>query len=190
MGAAKLGIGAAAFPFVYGMLQSKVLLRMSSAQFAQNTPGEYAARAVSGVVLGALTSRLLKQTRVGDGMMAAAVGSVFKDLLAGWMNPAAATAQKAVTAAEQTTGEPQVSATNPLGSGLAGLGLGLAGANASSLGSANNDNQALLFGVGTPDLSGAEMFSGATVAIEDTTNALSGATIAIEQPSNFAASLS
>jgi hypothetical protein len=47
----------------------------------------------------------------------------------------------------------------------------------------------MLFGVGTPDLSGAEMFSGASVAIEDTTNALSGATIAIEQPSNFAASL-
>lgn len=175
MEAAKLGVGAAAFPFVYGLLQSKLLLRASPTMFAQNTPGEYAARALSGVVLGSLTNRMLKQPTMGDGVAASAVGSVFKDLLAPWLNPSAAAAQAAVTAAEMSSGEGQMSGTNPMGRGLAGLGYNASG------------DQSLLFGVGTPDLRGASMFNGATVAVEDTTNGLGGATVAIEPSSNFAA---
>jgi hypothetical protein len=180
MEAAKLGAGAAAFPFVYGLIQSKALLRLSP-KFAQNTPAEYVTRALSGVILGALTNRLLKQPALGDGMAAAAVGSTIKDIIAPMLNPSAAAAQAAITATEQATGESQMSGTNPLGRGLAGFGAGLRG-----LG--QTEDRALLFGVGTPDMSGAAMFSGATVAIEDTTSGLSGATVAIEEPTNFAAS--
>lgn len=176
MEAAKLGVGAAAFPFVYGFLQSNLLLRMSPSTFAQNTPGEYAARTLSGIILGSLTNRLAKQPAVGDGMAAAAVGSVVKDLLAPMLNPSAKAAQAAVTAAEQTTGESQMSGINPLGRGLAGFGVAGLG----------NTDRSLLFGVGTPDLRGAEMFNGATVAVEDTSSGLAGATVAIEQPNNFA----
>lgn len=180
MEAAQLGVGAALFPFAYGLLQSKVLLRASPTLFAQNTPGEYTARAVLGVVLGAITNRTLKQPSVGDGMAASAVGSVLKDIIAPMLNPSAQTVQTAITTAEQATGESQVSGINPLGRGLAGLG---------SLGYNASNDQSLLFGVGTPDLSGAAMFNGATVAVEDTTSGLAGATVAIEQPSNFAAAL-
>lgn len=186
MEAAKLGAGAAIFPFAYGFLQSNLLLRMSPS-FAQNTYAEYAARAVSGVVLGSLTAKLARQPSMGDGMMASAVGSVFKDIAAPMLNPSAAAAQAATTAAEQATGQSQMSGINPLGRGLAGLGLGY---NASGgLGYNASGDRALLFGVGTPDLSGAAMFSGATVAVEEN-NGLAGATIAVEEPSNFAAAFS
>lgn len=178
MEAAKLGAGAAAFPFVYGFLQSNLLLRLSPSMFAQNTYGEFAARALSGVVLGTLTAKLAKQPSIGDGMMASGVGSAMKDLIAPMFNPSAKAAQAAVTAAEMSTGESQMSGINPMGRGLAGLGYNAGG------------DQSLLFGVGTPDLSGAGLFAGATVAVEDTSSRLAGATIAIEQPNQFAASFS
>lgn len=181
MEAAKLGAGAAAFPFVYGFLHSKLLVK--SPMLAQNTPGEYAARALSGVVLGSLTNRMLKQPALGDGMVASSVGSVVRDLIAPMFNPAVAASQAAVTAAEKATGEAQATASNPVGTGMAGVA-GFAG-----LGYNASNDQSLLFGVGTPDLSGASMFSGATVAVEDTTSGLSGATVAIEQQPNFAAAL-
>lgn len=172
--AAKLGLGAGAFPFVYGLIQSQLLLRASPATFAQNTYGEYAARALSGVILGSVTNRMLKMPAVGDGMVASAVGSVVRDLLAPMFNPAAKAAQQAVTAAEQS-GSDQMSGVNPLGRGLAGF---------SGLGAYRDPS--MLFGVGTPDMSASRMFNGATVAIESS-NGLQGATVAIEPQSNFAA---
>ena len=173
--ALKLGLGAGAFPFVYGLIQSKVLLMASPKTFAQGAPGEFAARALAGVVLGSLTTRLAKQPMVGDGMVASAVGSVVRDLIAPMMNPAAAAAQSAVTTAESTTAQPQMSGVNPMGRGLAGFaGLGSLAADPS-----------LLFGVGTPDTSANRMFNGATVAIESGGN-LSGAAVAIEQSPSFA----
>ena len=173
--ALKLGVGAGAFPFLYGILQSQVGLRISPKLFAQNTPGEYAVRALSAVVLGTVAGRLTKMGAVGDGMVASGVGSVFKDLLAPMFNPAAKAAQQAVTAAEQT-GQDQVSGINPLGRGLAGLG-------------AYGRDPSMLFGVGTPDMSAQRMFNGATVAIESG-GQMSGATVAIEPAGNFAAAFS
>lgn len=176
MRALKFGIGAGAFPFVYGALQSNLLLRASPSMFAQNTPGEYAARGLSGVILGGLTATLLKQPEIGIGMTAMAVGLVLKDIAAGFISPAASAAQAVVKAEEQATGIGQMSAINPMGRGLAGLGYG-----------AQRD-QSLLFGVGTPDMSANRMFNGATVAIEE--QGFSGATVAIERSNAFAGALS
>lgn len=170
MEAAKLGVGAGLFPFAYGLIQ-KGLLKASPTMFAQGTWSEYATRALSGVVLGSVTTRVLKQGAMGDGMVASAVGSVFRDLAAPLFNPAAAATQAAVTAAEASTGEAQISGVNPLGRGLAGL-------------SGLSADPSLLFGVGTPDMSASRMFSGATVAIEQ--GGMSGATVAIEPQQNFA----
>lgn len=167
MEAAKLGAGAALFPFVYGFLQS-LLLRWSTT-FAQKGYAEYGLRVVAGLALGSIGRKYLGAS-VGDGMMASAVGSVATDLLAPMVNRSAAAANAAVNQAEASTGVSQMSGVNPLGRGLAGLG-----------------SSDYLFGVGTPDLSGAAMFNGATVAIEN--GGLAGATVAIEQPS-FAGALS
>lgn len=181
MEALKLGLGAGLFPFVYGIAQSQ-LLKVSPSFFAQGTPSEYAARGILGVVAGTITARQFGQRSVGDGMMASAVGSIVRDVLAGFTNPAAAAAQASVKAAEMTTGESQVSGINALGRGLAGVGLGgLAGV---GLG---NQNEALLFGVGTNAGGLAGMFGAATTAIEDRTG-LNGATVSIEQPA-FAGAL-
>lgn len=169
MEAAKLGLGAAAFPFVYGMLQS-LLLRWSTA-FAQKGAPEYGLRILAGLALGSASRKYLGAS-VGDGMMASAVGTVVTDVLAPMVNRSAAAANAAVNQAEATTGVSQMSGVNPLGRGLAGLGY---------------QDQSLLFGVGTPDLSGASMFNGATVAIEQS-SPLAGATVAIE-PASFAGAL-
>lgn len=173
--ALKLGAGAGLFPFIYGLLQSQVGLRFAPRWFAQGTYSEYAIRALSGVVLGHLSGKLTKMPVLGDGMVASAVGSVFRDVAAPMFNPAAAAAQAAVTAAEMG-GQDQMSGVNPLGRGLAGY-------------APQN-----LFGVGTPNLGAAGMFNGATVAIEQT-GQVAGATVAIEQTgpmsgSNFAAAFS
>jgi hypothetical protein len=176
MEALKLGFGAGLFPFAYGLIQSQLLLRASPQMFAQNSYGEYAARALSGVVLGSLTTKVLKQPMMGDGMVASAVGSVFRDLAAPMFNPAAKAAQDAIRTSEEA-GMDQMSGVNPLGRGLAGLGTGLG----------YTYNPTALFGVGTNAGSVAGMFDGATVAIESGGN-LSGATVAIE-PSGFASSL-
>ncbi len=174
--ALRLGAGAAAFPFAYGFIQSQLLLKASPNTFAQNTPGEYVARALSGVILGTLTGKLAKMPDVGHGMMASAVGTMVKDIISSFLSPAAAAQQAVIKAEEKATGEGQQSATNPLGTGLAGLGYGNYGGRESQL-----------LGVGTPDLSGAGMFSGATVAIEQP--GFSGATVAIESNRNFAGAL-
>ncbi|MDE2022257.1 MAG: hypothetical protein KGI71_05105 [Patescibacteria group bacterium] len=164
MEAAKLGAGAAAFPFAYGVVQGQLLLKASPTTFAQNTPAEMGVRAISGVILGALVNKMggAKLRSVGDGVMASAVGSVFKDIVSSWMNPAAQAAQAATQAAEQATGQSQMSGVNPLGRGLAGLGALPAGQ----------------FPLG-----------GATVAVEEVhAGGLHGATVAINE-GNFAAAL-
>lgn len=174
----QLGLGVAAFPLAYSFARGALLRMVPS--LAQNTWLERGVRAVTGVVAGAVTERLVKGAvgaRIGDGMAASAVGSVIMESVSPWLNPAAAASQDSITAAEMATGESQVSGYNPLGRGLAGLG---------NLGRVV-ENPAMLYGVGTPDMSAAGMFNGATVSIEDQ-GPLSGATVAIEQP-NFAASL-
>lgn len=172
MEAVKLGLGAGLFPFIYGIAQSQ-LLKVSPRFFAQGTPSEYLARGLVGVAAGTLVARKLGQRSMGDGMMASAVGSVVRDVLANFTNPAAAAAQASVKAAEMSTGESQVSGINALGRGLAGSGLG---------------NDAFLFGAGTPNANAiGGMFGAATVAIEDR-GGLGGATVAIEQPA-FAGAL-
>lgn len=174
--ALKFGVGAGAFPFVYGALQSKLLLKASPTMFAQNTPGEYAARGLSGIILGGLVATMVKQPEIGIGMTAMAVGLVLKDIVAGFMSPSASAAQAVVKAEEQATGVGQMSGVNPMGTGLAGLGYG------------SQRDQSMLFGAGTPDMSANRMFNGATVAIEE--HGFSGATVAIERSPSFAGALS
>jgi hypothetical protein len=168
--AAKLGLGAAGFPFVYGFLQS-MLLKWSP-MFAQKGPAEYGLRILAGLALGGVSRKYLGSS-VGTGMVASAVGTVFQDVVAPMVNRSAAAANSAVNSAEAATGVSQMSGVNPLGRGLAGFGYG--------------GDQSLLFGAGTPDLSGASMFGGATVAIEQG-GSLNGATVAIEQ-AGFAGAL-
>jgi hypothetical protein len=173
----KLGAGAMAFPFAWSFLQGQLLLRASPAMFAQGTAPEMALRAIGGVMLGSLVSKRLKQPAIGDGIVASAVGSVAKDIASRLMNPAAAAVQDAVTSAEQATGASQMSGISPLGRGLAGLRVG--GGNFAA--TSRNGNPAMLFGVGTPNMSAAKMLSGATVAIEQKSNSgLRGATVAVQ----------
>ena len=179
MEAVKLGLGAGAFPFVYGFLQTQLL--KASPMFAQGTAAEMTTRSLLGVALGTLTSRNFGQRAVGDGMMASAIGSVIRDLLARYTNPAAAAVQATVKAAEMTTGEAQTSSVNPVATGLQGF-RGLGG----GVGNTDNTDDALLYGVGTPNMAAAGMFGGATVAVEQ--SGFSGATLAIEQP-GFASAL-
>lgn len=178
MQALHLGLGAAAFPFAYGFVQSKLLLKASPSMFAQNTPGEYAARLLSGLVLGAVSAKFVPKfgKEAALGVVAMAAGSVLKDLIAGWMNPAAAAQQAVVKAEETATGLGQMSGINPMGTGLAGLGYGNYGGRETSL-----------YGVGTPDLSGAGMLNGANVSIESP--GLRGATVAIESQNAFAGAI-
>jgi len=171
--------GAAVFPFVYGLVQGKLLLKASPSTFAQNTWPEYAARALSGLVLGGVTDKFIGQPEVGMGMAIMGLASVLKDVVSGFFNPAAAAAQAVVKAEEQATGVDQMSGMNPLGRGLAGLGYGRQA----------GGNQSMLFGVGTPDMSANSMFGGATVAIEPSTQ-FAGATVAIESSNAFAGALS
>lgn len=173
MKAVKLGVGAGLFPIVYGWLRGMAVSRVSALK--QGSATEYAVRALAGVVLGTATARF-GQREAGDGMMAAAIGTIVSDLVAPMLNPAAAAVQSGASSSEAVSGVSAYSASNPMGRSLAGLGYG-----------GNNGDQSLLFGVGTPDMSAARMLSGATVAIEE--KGLSGATVAIEQQPSFAGAL-
>lgn len=177
MKALPFAAGALLFPIVYGQLQSRLLLKASPSMFAANSWGERAARILSGLVLGGLTASMGGQKDAGMGMTIMALAQVGGDIITGFINPASAAAQAVVKAEEAATGVGQMSAINPMGRGLAGLGYG------------SQQDQSMLFGVGTPDMSANRMFNGATVAIEEA-GGFSGATVAIQPSNAFAGALS
>jgi len=86
--------------------------------------------------------------------------------------PAIPMPQSQTEAAQEQAGQDSMSGLSGLGHGFRSLGA--LGAGASQV-----------YGVGTPDMSAARMFNGATVAIEET-GGMSGATVQIEEPSAFA----
>jgi hypothetical protein len=168
MEGAKLGAGAALFPVVYNLIRENLLLKASPASFAQGTVVERVTRMVAGLAIGATTRRMLDGS-FGDGMVASAIGSVASEVMMGFMSPAASAAQAQAQASEQVSGLGAYSASNPIGRLAGPVGA---------------MDQNLLFGVGTPNMAGASMFNGATVAVEET-GGFSGATVAIE-PSGLA----
>lgn len=164
MDGVKLGAGAALFPVAYNLARENLLLKWSPTNFAQGTMVERITRVVAGLALGSLT-RAKVDGSFGDGMVASAIGSVASEVIMKFMSPQAAAQAAATTAAEAATGQGVMSGINPMGRPLAGLAAG---------------GSDLLFGVGTPNMAGASMFNGATVAVEE--GGFSGATVAIEQP--------
>jgi hypothetical protein len=166
--AAKLGAGAAVGITVANLLLTKVLVRNGVPVVpATWTP---LATAVGGVVLGGLAKQFVGD-KVATGVVAGTVGLALSQMIARFTSAAPA---EVVAAAQQDSSMDSMS-------GLSGLGrrgfssLGALGAGASQV-----------YGVGTPDMSAARMFSGTTVGIEETGNPLGNATVEITEPSAFA----
>lgn len=178
MTAAKLGAGAAAGITLGDLLQSRILIRNGTPM----VPIRWAPlfHALFGIVGGTIVRKQIGND-YGIGMMAGGVGiaasALLGQVLSRTMGASASTAQ----------------VTEDAGGGAqSGIGFGLGRAFAPSmqalggLGRTRTTNDpTLLFGVGTPDMSGAGLFNGATVAIENS-NSLNGATVAIENSGGFA----
>lgn len=136
--------------------------------------------AAFGIVAGSLVKKKFHWNNVGNGMIAGGVGVGAAAVLATILSPTMAASQGAASAAEGAGMGPQA---------VAGFGFGRVYARGlrglSGLGRV--PGQRALFGQGTPNMAGAKMFNGATVAIEQP-GPMSGATVAIEQ-SRFASAL-
>ena len=171
--AAKLGLGAALAISAAEFIQSKLLLNGKPAIPAMWAP---AFNAAFGAVAGYFTKRF--DYEVGTGMIAGGVGS------------GVAAVVKMVTDG-QTMAAVQADSAKLQG----GFGFGRAFASSSGVGRvgrvgrlAPRAPQKHIYGVGTPDMSAAGMFHGATVAIEEKTRkgGLRGATVQFEPVNSLA----
>lgn len=172
MRAAKLGVGAALGITVADLLQSKVLVKNGAPMVP--TTWAPAFNALFGIMGGALVAKKVSN-EVGLGMAAGGVGIGISALVGQMMSKTMATSAAAAASAETAGSAPQA---------VSGFGLGRAFADGmgslAGLGRVAHD-PAMLFGVGTPDMSAAGMFAGATTAIEDGSGRLHGKTIAFEE---------
>lgn len=173
-----LGAGSVAAITLGDLIQSRLLVRNGMPVVPMAMAPAFSA--AFGIVLGGLAKKK-GYHNVGDGMIAGGVGVGISALIAKVTNPAVAASTAAASATEAAGAESQQVSGFGFGRAFArGLG-GLAGLGAQR-------DPSLLFGVGTPDMSGANMFNGATVAVEEP-SMLHGATVAIENPNAFASSL-
>ena len=171
-----LGAGSVAAITLGDLLQSRVLVKNGAPMVPMSLAPAFSA--AFGIVLGGLAKKK-GYHNVGDGMIAGGVGVGISALIAKFTSPMVSASSAAAAASEDAGSEPQA---------MSGFGFGRVFARGlGSLGRLGAD-QSLLFGVGTPDMSGARMFNGATVAVEEP-SMLAGATVAIENPNAFAASL-
>ena len=165
--ALKLGGGAAGGIVGANLLMSRVLVKDGRPL----VPDAWAPAATA--VLGMLGAGIAKQfvgPTVATGIIAGTVGVAISKMVDRFMSPAPAVA----VAAEQAA----AGADSMSGLSFAGLsGSGIAGALPSSTS---------LYGVGTPDMSGAQMFNGAAVAIEQTGGPMGGAAVEIENSQSIA----
>ena len=150
-------------------LQSQVLPRVGVVVPAKWSP---AVTALFGVVAGSIVTKKLHMPNVGTGM------------LVGGLAVGAAAAVSMILS-------PTVSAAVDSGGAVAGIGFGRVFARGVKglAGFGRVPGNRMLFGAGTPNMAGAKMFNGATVAIEQP-GLLSGATVAIEPSRAFASALS
>ncbi|TAL42419.1 MAG: hypothetical protein EPN91_08550 [Salinibacterium sp.] len=126
--------------------------------------------ALFGVMGGTFATRKLHMPNIGTGM------------LVGGLAVGASAAISMLLA-------PAVVATTDSGQPVAGLGFGrVFSRGVRGLGLGRVPGNPMLFGAGTPNMAGARMFNGATVAIEQP-GLLQGATVAIEPSNRFAAAL-
>lgn len=149
-------------------LQSQVLPRVGVVVPAKWAP---AVTALFGVVGGSIVTKKFHMPNVGTGMLVGGLAVGASALVAMVLSPT-------------------VKATADAGGGMAGIGFGRVFARGvRGLGGFGRvPGQRMLFGAGTPNMAGARMFNGATVAIEQP-GLLSGATVAIEPSQRFAAAL-
>lgn len=177
--ALKMGAGSVAAITLSDLAQSRLLVRNGVPMVPMKFSPLFTA--AFGIVLGGLAKKR-GYSRIGDGMVAGGVGVGIAALIAKYTSPVMAASQAAAAAGEAGGMDAQAVAGFGFGRAYArGLG-GLSG-----VGAAASDPN-MLFGIGTPDMSGARMFNGATVAVEEQ-GLLSGATVAIENPNAFASSL-
>ena len=159
------------------LLQSKVLVRYGFPIIGVKWAP--AATALIGVIGGTLVKRKFHYPNLGTGMIAAGVAVGISSVIAMVLSRTVGASTAAATAAENSGMGPQAVAGFGFGrvfaGGLRGLG--------------RVPGQRMLFGAGTPNMAGARMFNGATVAIEQP-GLLSGATVAIEPSNRFAGALS
>ena len=160
---AKLGVGATLGIIATDLLMSKVLVKGGVPLVPDKWSG--LAVAVLGVVGGEYVKRFDKD--LGTGMIAGTVGVAASSLAAKLIGPAVG-----APAAESA-------ATSGFGNGRVFAGFGYSGGRA-ALPSGQS-----VYGIGTPDMSAAQMFNGATVAFEENGGAMAGATVQIEE-SGFA----
>jgi len=186
---AKLGGGAALGITSADLLQSRVLVKNGVPMIPPNYGPWF--NIAYGIVTGGLAAKFLG-SRIGLGWAAGAAGVGISALIASFISPPVAASAAAATAAE-STGD-QANAVQGFGFGRA-FAPSLAGLAGLGRVRRSGGTSPLLFGVGTPDMSAARMFSGATVAIEPT-GPMAGATVAIEPAGglaggpNFAAAFS
>lgn len=177
---AALGGGATAGVTASDLVQNKLLIRNGQPLI----PVKYAPvfTVLFGLAAGALVKKKLHWNNVATGITAGCAGVGVSALLASVMSPSMSASAEAASAAEQAGMGPQAVSGFGFGRvfarGLRGLG-----------GLGRVPGNRMLFGNGTPNMAGAKMFNGATVAIEQP-GLLSGATVAIEPSNRFASALS
>lgn len=159
------------------MIQSQVLPRLRI-----NVPVKWspAVTALLGVVGGTFVTRKLHMPNIGTGILVGGLAAGAAAVVAMLVSPVVAASANAAAAAEAGGGMAPMAGLGfgrIFSRGLRGVGLGRV------------PGQRMLFGAGTPNMAGARMFNGATVAIEQP-GLLSGATVAIEPSRSFAAALS
>lgn len=171
-----LGVGAAAAISLTDFALSKLMKDGKPLIPQEWSP---VAIAVMSIAAGELTRRKFGMDLLGEGMIAGGVGVAASALAAKYLSPAVA-ATTANSAAAETTG-PQAA--------TAGFGFGRAFASGSSgfsgLGRALPSGRQTLFSVGTPDMRGAGMFAGSTVAFEEN-GQMAGSTVQFEEDSAVA----
>lgn len=174
MSAAKLGAGAAGGILAANFLMSRVLVKDG----VPLVPVKWSPLAMAALgIVGSGVARRFVGEKVAVGVVAGTVGAAVTEMVMRFTSPAAAAQANAAEASEMSGYGPQFGS---LGNGRA-FARGLSGF--SGLGALPAGNSQV-YGVGTPDMSAARMFGGATVAIEET--GLRGATVQIEEPSAFA----
>lgn len=177
MDALKLGIGATAGITGTDLLLSRVLVKDGVPMI----PSKWApaAIAVGGIVGGALAKRFRLGDKIATGIVAGTVGVAISEIIKRFTAPAAAATNASAEAAEMSGYGAQAIAGFGSGRAFAGGLGGFAGLSGGRGGQ--------VYGVGTPDMSANRMFSGATVAIEDTNRGpMAGATVEYEDASSLA----
>lgn len=172
----KLGAGAAGGILVTDFALSRLLVKDGKPL----VPEKWSplAIAVAGVLGGELAKKYLDKD-VGMGVVAGTVGLAVSAMVGKFTAPAVSATTAAADASESAGQTAQATAGFGFGRAFAPSVGSFAGAFA-GLGRMLPEGRELLYGVGTPNMGAASMFSGATVSIEDDSGAMAGANVSFE----------